>query len=152
MVDQPLLVCNVERWRGEFQFSLTKTRGACTPSTIYRREWVSLRLNSSATEACSSVWSLCAMPAPIKRHSCFVCGSLKGKENVKIGIFIVTEDRLSIWKKIIKKPGLKVVSKLCDVHFDKADVEKEKFIFDTYYPMKNWKLRDGAKPKFFLGE
>ena len=54
--------------------------------------------------------------------------------------------------KIIKKHGLKVGSKLCDVHFDKADVEKEKFIFDTYYPMKPWKLRDGANPKFFLGE
>ena len=92
------------------------------------------------------------MSAPIKRHSSFVCGSLKEKENVKIGIFSVTEDRLSIWKTIIRKPGLKVGSKLCDVHFDKADVEKEKFIFDTYYPVKIWKSRDGAKPKFFLGE
>ena len=92
------------------------------------------------------------MPEPIRCHTCFVCGSLKEKENVKVGIFIVTKDRLPLWRKIIQKTELKEGSRLCDVHFDKADIEKEKFLFDTYYPIKNWKLRDGSKPKYFLGE
>ena len=93
-----------------------------------------------------------AMPDPANRQNCFVCGSLKVKGNVKIGFFTVNKDRSALWQNTQKKPGLKVGSKLCDVHFDKADVEKEKFLFDTYYPMKNWKLRDGSKPKYFLGE
>jgi len=47
---------------------------------------------------------------------------------------------------------LNIGSKLCDVHFDKNDILKGRFILDTYYPLKVWKLKDGAKPKFFLGK
>ena len=94
-----------------------------------------------------------AMAAQVsKRHSCFICGSLKEKENVKIGIFVVTKDRLIPWQSIIVKKGLKLGSKLCDIHFDKNEIQKGQFKFDTYYPMKVWKLADGAKPQFYLGK
>jgi len=89
---------------------------------------------------------------------CFICGKLPFNEtgSDKIGLFTATPARFSEWKKVVKstKRGLlKANSRLCDCHFDPADIETGRIIGGVFHPYSGaWmKLKKGAVPKHFLG-
>ena len=91
-----------------------------------------------------------------KGMCCFICGTLPARNeessDVKIGGFPVNKTRKSEWEPLILKPGLAVGSRLCDRHFDIADIIRGREIGGVFYPYDDyWRLSDGAKPKHFLG-
>ncbi|XP_046443644.1 uncharacterized protein LOC124193721 [Daphnia pulex] len=79
--------------------------------------------------------------------TCFICGTFE-IENKKFAAFGVTFERFSEWKDKVK--GLKIGSKLCQVHFDSEDIIKGKYIFNQFYPLKVYRLSKDAIPKHFL--
>lgn len=79
--------------------------------------------------------------------TCFICGTFE-IENKKLAAFGVTFERFSEWKDKVK--GLKIGSKLCQVHFDSEDIIKGKYIFNQFYPLKVYRLSKDAIPKHFL--
>lgn len=55
------------------------------------------------------------------------------------------------WERVIPKAGLQLGSRICDRHFDPADVIKGREIGGRFYEFKKWTLTDSAIPKHFPG-
>jgi hypothetical protein len=92
-----------------------------------------------------------------KNYYCFICGNVYDKENEKqVQMFPVTKSRIYSWQQVIKKRGLKIGSKLCSKHFDKADIVEGKNLSgplsEPFYSYKVSKLTASAIPKYHLSK
>ena len=92
-----------------------------------------------------------------KNYYCFICGNFYDKENEKqVQMFPVTKSRIDSWQQVIKKRGLKIGSKLCLKHFDKADIVEGKNLSgplaEPFYSYKVSKPTASAIPKYHLSK
>ena len=71
-------------------------------------------------------------------------------------MFQVSKSRIDSWQQVIKKRGLKIGSKLCLKHFDKADIVEGKNLSGPlsgpFYSYKVSKLTASAFPKYHLSK
>jgi hypothetical protein len=84
----------------------------------------------------------------VKKYSCTICGNSYEDENKKIGVFYVPKKNFAAWQQII--PQLKTNSRLCDRHFDSADIVKGVTVGQNFHPSERWRLLTSALPKHFL--
>ena len=92
-----------------------------------------------------------------KNYYCFICGNVYDKENEKqVQMFPVTKSRIDSWQQVIKKRGLKIGSKLCSKHFDKADIVEGKNLSgplsESFNSYKVSKPTASAIPKYLLSK
>lgn len=87
-------------------------------------------------------------PSKTVKKFCFICKDIYVDKIGNVSVFSVPKNKFANWETIV--PGLKQTSKLCEKHFDEADIVKGLTVGQDFIPAQRLRLSFSAIPKHFL--